>query len=118
MLAPQATTEENPNILDPSSVHTFDYMYKKSAIFKKEAPGHGDIVEQVARSPDPCRSPISPYLELGPAKGISVRAMDKYTPIVTGNGQIYADSDRQWTNIHQNMKKSYFRRPETFPPPK
>jgi hypothetical protein len=37
----------------------------------------------------------------GPANTILVRAMDKYTPIVTGSGQIYADSDRQWTNIRR-----------------
>jgi hypothetical protein len=27
--------------------------------------------------------------------------LDKYVPMVTGIGQIYADSDRNWTNIHQ-----------------
>ena len=47
----------------------------------------------------------------GPANSVSVWAMDKYMPIVTGNGQIYADnerqvtidadSDRHWTNIRR-----------------
>ena len=27
------------------------------------------------------------------------QALDKYAPIVTGIGQIYADSDRHWTDI-------------------
>ena len=29
------------------------------------------------------------------------QAFDKYGPIVTGIGQIYADSDRLWTNIRR-----------------
>ncbi len=55
-LAPLATTKSNPNMLDPSSIPTFDYVYKKAAIFKKEAPGHGELGELGPRNPDPCRS--------------------------------------------------------------
>ena len=32
------------------------------------------------------------------------QALNKDTPIVTGIGQIYADSDRHWTNIRRERQ--------------
>ena len=50
-------------------------------------------------------------IPLGIIKGVGVKGygvmliwdlnMAKYKPIVTGIRQIYADSDRHWTNIHR-----------------
>ena len=38
LLAPQATTKENPNIV-------LNYVYKKAAIFKKEVPSRDGVRE-------------------------------------------------------------------------
>ena len=33
------------------------------------------------------------------------QALNKYGPIVTGIGQIYADSDKHWTNIRDSSSQ-------------